>query len=68
VELRVLVDRGSIEVFVNSLSEGFYESRVGLSVAAVPDEKNRKVELIPQGGDITVKYATVYRLKSAWEK
>lgn len=59
--LKVFVDRGSVEVFVN---QGF----VALSVAAVPDEKNRKLELVPDGGEITIKSAGVYRMKSAWEK
>jgi sucrose-6-phosphate hydrolase SacC (GH32 family) len=58
--LRVLVDRGSVEVFANG-------GRVAMSVAAIPDEKNRKLELIPNG-EITVKSASVWRMKSAWEK
>ncbi len=59
--LRVLVDRGSIEVFAE-------RGRVAMSVAALPAEKNRKLQIIPKGGEVTIRYATVHRLKSAWEK
>jgi fructan beta-fructosidase len=56
------VDRGSVEVF----AEG---GRVAMSVAAIPDEKNRKLELIPQGGTVRIfPGAWVYKMKSAWEK
>jgi fructan beta-fructosidase len=61
VILRILVDRGSVEVFAD-------ESRVAMSVAAIPDEKNRALGLTPHDGEVTVRSATVYRLKSAWEK
>jgi fructan beta-fructosidase len=61
VRLRVLVDRGSVEVFVNG-------GAVAMSVAAIPDEKNNKAELIATGGDATVANMSLYRLKSAWEK
>ena len=59
--LRILVDRGSVEVFAG-------ESTVAMSVAAIPDEKNNKLELTPQGGEVTVRVATVHRMKSAWGK
>ena len=59
--LRVLVDRGSVEVFAE-------RGRVAMSVAALPAEKNRKLQIIPKGGEVTIRYATVHRLKSAWEK
>jgi fructan beta-fructosidase len=58
--LRVLVDRGSVEVFADN-------GHVAMSVAAIPNEKNQKLEFIPQG-EITVSFAEVHRLKSAWEK
>ena len=60
IELRVLLDRGSVEVFANG-------GRVALSVAALPEEKNRKLELTPTGGELVVR-GGVYRLKSAWGK
>ena len=59
IYLRILVDRGSVEVFAN---------RVAMSIAAIPDEKNRKLKLIPQGGTIRIFQGWVYRMKSAWEK
>ena len=61
--LRVLVDRGSVEVF-----GGGGNSRVAMSVAAIPDERNHKLELIPQGGAVRIFQGWVYRMKSAWEK
>lgn len=61
LDLRVLVDRGSVEVFAQG-------GRVAMSVAAVPGEKSTGLELVPQGGAITLKSARVYRMKSAWEK
>lgn len=59
--LTVLVDRGSVEVFAD-------DGLVAMSVAAVPDEKNRKLELIPHGGEITIQGVRVNRMKSAWDK
>ncbi len=54
--LQVLVDRGSVEVFANG-------GRVAMSIAAIPAEKNHKVEF--SGYLIS---GSVWRLKSAWEK
>jgi fructan beta-fructosidase len=70
LELRVLVDRGSVEVFTNVLDRWRERefSNVAMSVAAIPDEKNRKLELTPQGGELKLLSAKVYRMKSAWEK
>ncbi|MBY0461218.1 MAG: DUF4980 domain-containing protein, partial [Gemmataceae bacterium] len=59
--LWVLVDRGSVEVFIGG-------GRVAMSVAALADEKNTKLVLTPTGGDITISTASLFRLKSAWEK
>ena len=60
VNLSIWVDRGSIEIFESGGS-------VAMSLAAIPDEKNRTVELIPK--DEAIKYSgTIYRMKSAWEK
>ena len=61
VMLRVLVDRGSVEVFAP-------ESAIAMSIAAIPDEKNRKLQVMPHGGDITIRAGNVYRMKSAWGK
>jgi fructan beta-fructosidase len=61
LSLQVLVDRGSIEGFVNGGEQA-------LSIAAVPNEKDRAVQLVPGDGPITVRQATLHRLKSSWEK
>ena len=58
VMLRVLVDRGSVEVFAP-------ETAIAMSIAAIPDEKNRKLQVMPHGGDITIRAGNVYRMKSA---
>jgi fructan beta-fructosidase len=59
--LRVLVDRGSIEVFVNW-------GEAAMSVAAIPDEKNHKAEVSADAADVTFDWVILYRLKSAWQK
>jgi fructan beta-fructosidase len=61
LRLRVLVDRGSIEVFVHG-------GQAVMSIAAIPDEKNDRAELIAPGTDVTVEWLALYRLRSAWEK
>jgi fructan beta-fructosidase len=61
LQLRVLVDRGSVEVFADS-------GRVAMSVAAIPDEKNRDVVLTPAGGSISLRGGGLWRMKSAWGK
>lgn len=58
--IRVLADRGSVEVFLNGDAV--------LSVAATPDETNRAVELTPAGDGLVVAEARVYRIKSSWGK
>jgi fructan beta-fructosidase len=59
--LRILVDRGSIEVFAD-------RGLVAMVIAAVPDEKNKNVELRVEGGDIIIRKMSIYRMKSSWEK
>jgi len=61
LKLRVLVDRGSIEVFADG-------GKVAMSVAAIPVEKSPDLEVIAQGGDLKVKNLRVSRIASAWEK
>jgi fructan beta-fructosidase len=60
IQLRILVDRGSVEVFTDA-------GRVAMSVAAIPDEKKQALELMPNGGTLVVR-GGVWRMKSAWEK
>lgn len=60
IELQILVDRGSIEIFAE-------HGHAAAVVAAIPDEKNDKLE-ITSAGRALLRYAVVHRLKSAWEK
>lgn len=59
--LRILVDRGSVEVFVDG-------GLVAMSIAALPQEKNRKVELHVEGDAVDILQMSIHRMKSAWEK
>lgn len=53
---QIFVDRGSVEVFANG-------GRVAMSVAALPNEKNRKVEFTGAADS-----GSIWHLKSAWGK
>jgi fructan beta-fructosidase len=57
--LRILVDRGSVEVFADG-------GRVAMSIAAIPAEKNTKLEVTATGVDIFVDALKVYAMQSAW--
>jgi fructan beta-fructosidase len=59
VRLKILVDRGSIEVFGNN-------GRVALSVAAIPAAGNRKVTLFARGGEAYFRSIVVDELGSSW--
>ena len=59
LHLRVLVDRGSIEVFAN-------DGRVALIAAVAPQRDNTGVTLFADGGDMAVRNASVAVLRSAW--
>jgi fructan beta-fructosidase len=59
--LQILVDRGSVEVFADG-------GLVAMSIAAIPDEKNRKVELHAEGDAIDILQMNIHRIRSAWEK
>ncbi len=61
LRLRILVDRGSIEVFADG-------GRVAMAVAAIPVEKSPELEIIGIGGNVKLKDFLVRRMKSAWEK
>ncbi len=61
LRLRVLVDRGSIEVFADG-------GRTAISVAALPAEKSAELEVLGTGGDVKMKVLSVQRMKTAWEK
>ena len=59
--LHTLVDRGSVEVFADS-------GLVAMSIAALPEEKNRKVELHVEGDAVNILQMSIHRMQSAWEK
>lgn len=59
LKLRVLVDRGSVEVFVNDGVEA-------LSSLSFPGEGPRTVELTSESGSIKVDSLQVHRLRSIW--
>jgi fructan beta-fructosidase len=60
VKLRVLVDRGSVEVFANSGAAAF-------SVAALAPEDKKGVEAFGRGGTATIRALDIYEMKSAWK-
>jgi fructan beta-fructosidase len=59
IRLRVLVDRGSIEIFGN-------DGRVAISVGVMPRPDDQAVELSTKGGDLIVSSLDVHKLRSAW--
>jgi fructan beta-fructosidase len=59
IRLRVLVDRGSIEIFGN-------DGRVAISVGATPQQTDQSVDLSTKGGDLIVYSLNVAKLRSAW--
>jgi len=58
VKLRVLVDRASLELFIN-------DGETAASFVVVPDSKNRALSLMA-GGATQIKLLEVNELKSAW--
>ena len=61
LKLRVLVDRGSIEVFADG-------GHIAMSIAAIPVEKSPELEVIGIDGDVKVKNFSINRIAPAWEK
>jgi fructan beta-fructosidase len=61
LKLRVLVDRGSVEVFADF-------GRVALSVGGLLADKDRDVVPFARGGDGRIHSLHVYPLMSVWEK
>ena len=58
VKLRLLVDRASLELFVN-------DGEAAASFVVVPDSKNRVLSLTA-GGATQITFLEVNELKSAW--
>jgi fructan beta-fructosidase len=60
VRLRIVVDRGSVEVFAN-------DGQVALSAGVLVPVENRSLRLSVRGGEAKVGALTVHVLKSAWQ-
>jgi fructan beta-fructosidase len=60
LRLRLLVDRGSIELFGN-------DARLAMSVGMLPADGNRSLEVFSRGGKTGVSSLVVFELKSAWK-
>ncbi|MDR3711575.1 MAG: glycoside hydrolase family 32 protein [Puia sp.] len=56
----ILVDRGSIEIFVN-------DGAVPMAFAYIPDEDDKTIRLIAHDGDVMLKSLEIFDLKPAWE-
>lgn len=59
VKLRILVDRGSCEVFGN-------DGMVAMSVAAMPDAAQLSNSIRSEGGSATLEKLATYEMRSAW--
>ena len=60
VRLRLLVDRGSVEIFGNG-------GLVALSVGVIPADDNHSLEVFSRGGATRLRSLEAFELKSAWE-
>jgi sucrose-6-phosphate hydrolase SacC (GH32 family) len=60
IRLRILVDRGSLEVFGN-------DGCVALSVGVIPPEENRSIRLTAEDGAATFRSLELHELSSAWK-
>jgi fructan beta-fructosidase len=61
IALRVLVDRGSIEIFGN-------DGRVAMSVGVIPPDDNKSLAVFSRGGEAKAVRLQVFELKSAWKE
>jgi fructan beta-fructosidase len=59
VRLRLLLDRGSIEVFGN-------DGRVAMSAGAIAADDNRTIEVLARGGAARLRSLEVHEMRSAW--
>jgi fructan beta-fructosidase len=59
IRLRVLLDRGSIEVFGN-------DGRVAMSVGVIPDDGDQTLGLFADGGPARIASLKVFPMRSAW--
>jgi sucrose-6-phosphate hydrolase SacC (GH32 family) len=61
LELHVLVDRTSVEIFAN-------EGRVVMSFCVSPEQLEGGLSLKAEGGEAHISEVNVYRLNSIWRK
>ena len=59
IDLRILVDRTSLEVFAN-------QGRLALAVGIVPEDSDRSIALTGKGGAAQVVALTVHEMRSIW--
>jgi fructan beta-fructosidase len=60
IRLRVIVDRGSVEIFGN-------DGRVALAVASIAPRDNHSVTLSVEGGDAEVEAFEIWDFRSIWK-
>ena len=60
ITVRILVDRGSVEVFGN-------EGRLSMTSFALHEAEDRNLSLTVEGGEAVVNKLVVHELKSAWK-
>ena len=61
VQLEILVDRLSIEIFGNA-------GRIYMPMGMVLDVDNKSLGISAQGGTATIQSITVHEMKSAWNR
>jgi sucrose-6-phosphate hydrolase SacC (GH32 family) len=61
LDLRVLVDRSSIEIFTG-------DGRANMAFCFLPSENDRSLGLRSEGGDAEVRALDIWELKSTWPK
>jgi len=59
INLRILVDRPSIEIYAN-------KGRVYMPMQAVRDLSNKSLKIYAKGGNAHIEELTVYEIKSIW--
>ncbi|MBN2133285.1 MAG: GH32 C-terminal domain-containing protein [Sedimentisphaerales bacterium] len=61
IELDILVDRTSIEIFGNG-------GRIYMPIGVIPADNNTSVEFSVQGGNATIRSLKIHTLRSAWQE
>ena len=61
IELRILADRASLEVFANG-------GKLSLSGCFIPVYTFNDLEFFCEGGNVKVESMEIYKLRSAWQQ